>query len=328
MPKIRFLSKADIGRLLDLPRTVKAVAEAFSAYQEGKCLLAPVVNLHMDKVHGELHIKATYVESLSLISTKLIHAFYDNPRKYHLPTGMGLVVLADGMTGRPLSVMDSSLITFLRTGASGALGIRYLSREDSRIATLIGAGVNGRMQLRGLLHVRPVQEIRVYDIVPEAAASCAAEMSAELSIAVRACGGLREAVDEADILITCTPSRTPFIRKDWIRPGMHINAIGADGNGKQELEEEVFLGAKVVVDHVGQCSSFGETSWPIKKGLLRVEDIYAEIGELTSGRKPGRISQDEVTIYDATGVAIQDLAAAGLAFRMAEEKGVGCLVEM
>ena len=328
MPQIRFLSKADIGRLLDLDRTVDAVAEAFSAFQEGKCLIAPVVNLHMDHVHGELHIKAAYVESLSLISTKLIHAFYDNPRKYRLPTGMGLLVLADGLTGRPLAVMDSSQITFLRTGASGALGIRYLAREDSRVAALVGAGVNGRMQLRGLRLARPVEEIRVYDLDAGAAASCAAEMSAELAVPVRACASLREAVRGADILITCTPSRTPFIHKDWIEPGMHINAIGADGNGKQELEADVFVGAKVVVDHAGQCVSFGETSWPIRKGLLRAEDIYAEIGELTSGQKPGRTSPEEVTIYDATGVAIQDLAAAGLALLTAEAAGAGTLIEL
>jgi alanine dehydrogenase len=328
MPQVRFLSRADVGRLLDLGRTITAVSEAFSAYQEGKCLLAPVVNLDMENAHGELHIKAAYVESLSLISTKLIHAFYDNPTKYQLPTGMGLLVLADGTTGRPLSVMDSSLLTFFRTGASGALGIRHLSREDSRVATLVGAGVNGRMQLRGLRLVRPVQEIRVYDIVPTAAAMCAAEMSVELALPVRAYADLHEAVDGADILITCTPSRSPYIRKDWIKPGTHINAIGADGNGKQELDADVFRGAKVVVDHVNQCTSFGETSWPIRKGVIHSEDIYAEIGELTSGKKPGRTSPEEVTIYDATGVAIQDLAAAGLAFRTAEEKGIGCLVEL
>lgn len=328
MPQIRFLSKADVGRLLDLGRTIDAVAEAFSAYQEGKCLIAPVVNMHMDNVRGELHVKAAYVESLSLISTKLIHAFYDNPRKYRLPTGMGLLVLADGLTGKPLAVMDSSMITFLRTGASGALGIRHLAREDSRIATLVGAGVNGRMQLRGLRLERPVEEIRVYDIDLKAADSCAAEMSDELGVPVRAFASLREAVLGADILITCTPSRSPFILRDWIKPGTHINAIGADGNGKQELEADVFIGAKIVVDHAGQCASFGETSWPIKGGLLRAEDIYAEIGELTSGRKPGRTSPGEVTIYDATGVAIQDLAAAGLALLTAESVGAGCLFEL
>jgi alanine dehydrogenase len=328
MGQVRFLSKTDVESLIDFENTIDVVAEAFAAHQEGDTLLPPVLNMYMGKVRGELHIKSAYVESMNLISTKLITAFYHNPQTHNLPVGMGFIFLADGNTGLPLAVMDSSCITFFRTGASGALGIKHLARQNTCVGAMIGAGTNARYQLRGLAHFRKMKEVRVFDINRDAAKRFAREMAEELMLNIVVFDGPRDAVEGADVVITCTPATSPIIRKDWISPGTHINAMGADCKEKQELEESLFEGAKIVVDNKNQCLEFGECGKAVANGIIAAKDIYAEIGELTAMKKPGRADEDEVTIYDATGVAIQDLAAASLVYRRAEERSVGQLVDL
>ena len=328
MPNVRILSKSQVADLVSLKKAIEVVEDAFTAYQEGQTLIPPVVNLDIEKCHGEVHIKTAFIESMDTFAVKMASGFYDNPKIYGLPTGSGILVLSSGKTGRPLAIMDSAYITFLRTGASGALGIKYLAPTQVDRAAIIGAGINARWQLRGLMHFRAVREVRVFDIVRDSAAKFALEMSSELGLPISVAETASQAVEKVQVIVTCTPSRAPIIMKDWVRPGTHINAIGADMKGKQELDERLFETAKVVVDHIGQGPVFGECEMAVLHGILDVKRIYAEIGQLTSGKKPGRTSAEEVTIYDATGVAIQDVAVATLAYVYAERQNIGHVIEV
>ena len=328
MSLVRILSKSQIQELVPFSEAVRVVEDTFTDYQEGRTHIPPVVNLDIEKNRGEVHIKTAFLEPQDMFGVKIASGFYDNPRLFGLPTGSGIVLLSDGKTGRPLALMDSSFITFIRTGASGALGIKYLAPRQVTSAAIIGAGANARWQLRGLLHFRDVRDIRVYDKIPEASGRFAAEMSKELNVPVREVSTAALAVSGVQVIITCTPSRTPIVKREWVLPGTHINAFGADMKGKQELDERLFETAKVVVDHIRQAPAFGECEMAVEHGILDVGRIHAEIGELTSGRKPGREKPEEITIYDATGVAIQDVAIAAFVYERAVVGDIGTVVEL
>jgi len=328
MAKLRILSKDDIASLLNFEKTIEVVADAFTAYQEGKTLVPSVVHMEINKWRGELDIKSSYVESMDLVAAKIAGGFFDNPKNFSLPTGMGIIILVDGRNGMPLAIMEGWYITVIRTGASGALGIKYLARQDTRVGAVIGAGDIGRIQLRGLKHFRDIEEVRIFDINKQAASKFVKEMSQVLEIKIIPVDNAQQAVEGADVVITCVPSREPVVMQEWIGSGTHLNAIGADMKSKQELDEELFRNAKVVVDSIKQAPYWGECQTAVSKGILKIEDIYAEVGELTSGRKKGRTNAEEITIYDATGVAIQDAATAGLVYRLAEEKDIGQVVEI
>ena len=245
-------------------------------------------------------------------------------REKGLPTVMATIVLNDPKTGAPLAIMDGTYITILRTGAAGAVAAKYLARKNSEKAAIIGAGVQGRIQLEAFTKVLDVKEARVYDIRYEAAETYAKEMSRKLGVDVKPVKTVKEAVENADVIATCTPARGPIVPVEVISKGVHINAIGADAPGKQELDPEILKKAdKIVVDDMEQATHSGEVNVPLSKGIITRSDIYAELGEIVAGVKKGREKDEEITIFDSTGLAIQDVATANLVYRKALEKGVG-----
>ena len=223
--------------------------------------------------------------------------------------------------------LTAIILPFARTGAAGAVAARYLSRADSHEVGLIGAGTQGRAQVLGLLAVRPIQRVVVYDAVPGAAKQFARDM-ARYGLEIHPVSDPRSAVKGADIVITATPSTAAIVQDNWLDPGVHINAIGADTRGKQELDPAIFLRARVVVDDLRQAQELGESQHALSSGLVRPKDIHAELGEIVAGQKMGRQSPDEITLFDATGLAFQDLVAAALAYRLASERGLGLRVSL
>jgi ornithine cyclodeaminase/alanine dehydrogenase-like protein (mu-crystallin family) len=220
--------------------------------------------------------------------------------------------------------MDGGYITAIRTGAAGAVGAKYLARADADVAAIIGAGTQGRVQLRGLMQVRRIKAVRVYDQSSGQAHAYVGEMSAAFpELAFQLAESVQQAVAGADIVVTATPSTQTLVRDEWVVPGMHINAMGADAPGKQELDPQTFARAKVVVDKLSQCRLIGETQHALCQNVIAEEDLYAEIGEITAGRKSGRQDDAEITIFDATGIAIQDVAAASIVYKLALEQGLG-----
>jgi len=291
-----FLSGADVARFLDFDSCVLAVEKAFAMHAKT----------------GGLKLERTY------FGLKVNCCFFDNPRKNGLPTIQGLMLLCDGTVGTPLAIMDSSEITRVRTGAATSVAAKYLARKDSSVATICGSGTQARMQLRALKHVLPIQRAFVYGRDQQKASKAASELSEELSIEVSVASELNEAVRQSDVIATCTPSRSPLLLKDNVSPGTFIAAVGSDSPDKQELEPSLVSSSKFVADILEQSERVGELHHAIDAGKITPADVHAELGEIIIGNKPGRSSDSEVTIFDSTGTALQDVAAAALVYELAK----------
>jgi ornithine cyclodeaminase/alanine dehydrogenase-like protein (mu-crystallin family) len=224
--------------------------------------------------------------------------------------------------------MDSIEITLLRTGAATAVAAKHLARPEARVATICGCGNQGRIQLRALMRVRPLERAYAFDLDGGRADQFAGELSAELRIEVRAVRDLPKALGESDICVTCTPSRRFFVRREDVAPGTFIAAVGADSEGKQELEPALLASSTLVVDLLEQCAAIGELHHLLAEGLVSRKNVHAELAEIVAGRKPGRTSAAEITVFDSTGTALQDVAAAAAAYEKAVRLGRGLPVDL
>jgi alanine dehydrogenase len=256
-------------------------------------------------------------------AAKMNANFPGNRERLGLPTIQGIVLLFDAEDGVPLAVLDSIEITILRTGAATAVAAKRLARGDSRIATVAGCGEQGRVQLAALLGVLPIEQVFVYDADPDRARRFAEERSRELSIPVEAAKDLAAAVRASDVCVTCTPSRAPLVWNDDVRDGTFLAAVGADSAEKQELDPRILARGKVVVDSLEQCAGIGDLHHAIAAGLVKNTDVHAELADLVEGRRPGRESAEEVTIFDSTGTALEDVAAAAAVYEKALAAGRG-----
>jgi len=247
---------------------------------------------------------------------------YPNNHRYNLPTVLAMIILCDSDCGYPLAIMDGTYITEIRTGAAGGVAVKYLARGDSSVIGMIGAGRQAETQLLAIREVLPkIKEVKIFDLQKDTSLRYAERMETELNINIRPVETIESAA-EADIVVTTTPSRKPIVKKQYIRPGTHINAIGADAPGKQELESVLLASAKVVVDDIEQASHSGESNVPLSQRLLKVEDIYGTLGEVTANMKKGRENNEEITIFDSTGLAIQDIVCAKFVYENAKEREV------
>lgn len=236
---------------------------------------------------------------------------------------IGVIQVFDGLTGAPLCIMDGSLITGIRTGAAGAISSELLARKDAHTVCVIGGGGQARMQVYGLCQVREIKTIKVFSPYPPELAQYKKDVEVETGAEVLICDTVEEAAKDADIIITTTPSKAFLLPAGAVRPGTHIVAVGADMAGKNEIDPRIFAGAKVVNDNKAQCISRGETRNAILAGVIKEDDIYAEIGEILTGRKPGRTDESEITVFDTTGMAIQDNVTAMNVYLTAKAKGIG-----
>jgi ornithine cyclodeaminase/alanine dehydrogenase-like protein (mu-crystallin family) len=233
-----------------------------------------------------------------------------------LPTIQGVVLLFDAIAGRPLAILDSIELTALRTAAATAVAARHLARPSSSTVTICGCGAQSAAQLLALARVLPVSEVFAFDIDGELAAAFAREM-AGASFKVRAVSDLRAALCISDVVVTCTTSRRAFLMRDDVMPGTFIAAVGADNPEKSELDPALMAHSKVVVDSLEQCAAFGDLHHAIDAGAMSVGDVHASLGAIVAGDLPGRVDDDEITIFDSTGTAIQDVAAAVLVYKRA-----------
>ncbi len=323
---IMLLDATEVRNNLSLEETIEAVEQTYSQYYQGKTLLPPVVNMMLDDRDGELDVKTGFIDGFNLIGVKMAAGFYQNEKSYGIPSWPSMIMLADAQTGFPCAAMDGGYITTIRTGAAGAVGAKHLARKNSETVLLVGAGNQARIQLLGLKLVMPgLKRAMVYSPVREEVELYVTEMTEKAGIPVTGVftkEELKEAAGKADIIVTVTPSREPQILREWVRPGTHINAIGSDGPGKQELDPAILRDAKVVADSFSQTSQIGECQHAIKAGYMKEDrtGLYAEIGEVTSGVKPGRENNEEITVFDATGMAVLDVAAASIVVRRSAEK--------
>jgi ornithine cyclodeaminase len=236
-------------------------------------------------------------------------------------------VMFDPSTGLPTAFMDGNHITAIRTAAVGALAARELARVNSRTAAVLGCGMQGIGQMEALRMMRPIEEIRTFDVVPQKAEKLAGTFR-ERGLESRAFDDAESAVHGADIVVTTTPAQEPVLQADWIEVGTHVSAFGTDTSNKNEVDPELFRRATVVVDDVTQAVSIGDTHHAVDRGLMSVDDIDATLGQILSGEASGRTDDEATTLFDATGLAFQDLVAAQLAVELAEAGGVGTRVSI
>jgi ornithine cyclodeaminase/alanine dehydrogenase-like protein (mu-crystallin family) len=245
-----------------------------------------------------------------------------------LPTIQGVIALFDAESGYPLALLDSLEITALRTGAATAVAAKYLARDDSKVATIAGCGVQGRVQVKSVMQVLRFERVYVYDQVEAVSHRFADEMSAELKTEVTPVTDMQGALAESDVCVTCTSSKRPFLMAEHVRAGTFVAAIGADNPLKQELDPGLMASNKVVADVLDQCAALGDLHHAIASGLMNKYDVYGELGAIVAGRTPGRVSAEEIIIFDSTGTALQDVAAASLVYQKALSAGKGAWVNL
>jgi alanine dehydrogenase len=316
------LSRGQVADLLAIDECTTAIEEAFRLYGEGKAQAPGVLGIHVE--NGGFHLKAGALQlERNYFAAKVNANFPGNPAKWGLPTIQGVIVLCDADDGRVLAVMDSMEITALRTAAATAVAAKYLARPDSKRLTICGCGAQGRFQLRALAKLFDWQEVHALDNDAERATLFSRELSTELAIPVIVAANLREAVRLSEVCVTCTTSRKPLLSLADVRPGTFVAAVGADNPEKQEIHPSLMAGSKVVVDLVEQCATIGDLHHAIAAGAMKKSDVHAELGEIVAGKKPGRTSAEEIIIFDSTGMALQDVAAAARVYEKTERQGSG-----
>jgi ornithine cyclodeaminase len=302
---------------------LNAVEVGFAQLAKGETVVPPAMGIDVPEHQAEIHVKSAYVHGLGGFAVKIASGFYGNPDK-GLPTGSGLMVLLNATTGFPEAILlDNAFLTELRTGLAGAIAAKYLARERLHTVGVVGAGSQGRYQVQSLRLVRDFERILVFDTNRKSVEQYVADMSAELGIEVAAANGVAELVGESDLVVTATPARSPFLKAEWMHPGLHITAMGSDGPEKLELEPEAVARAdRIVCDRKSQCFTLGELHHAFEAGLVTEENAI-ELGELAAGHATGRTDEKEITLCDLTGVGVQDTAIASLAYERAMEKGLG-----
>jgi alanine dehydrogenase len=324
-PGTVILTRSQIAALLSLEDCIAAVEQGFKVHADGQTL--PPGVLGVPARDGGFHIKAAGLKlDRTYFAVKTNGNFFHNRERFGMPNIQGIIVLCDGDNGYPLAVMDSIEITIQRTGAATAVAAKYLARSDAKVATICGCGNQGRIQLSALTKVRRLEHTYAFDADATQAQRFADELSAKLGIAITAVADLAKAVPESDICVTCTPSRRYFLKKDWVAPGTFVAAVGADSEDKQELDPKLFVANKIVADILEQCATIGDLHHALKAKLVKRADVHAELGEIVAGRKPGRVSDDEIIIFDSTGTALQDAAAAAVVYENAVRSGHGLIL--
>jgi alanine dehydrogenase len=316
------LRRSDVEDLLSLHDCIDAVDEIFRLQGEGK-VPAPGI-LGVRATGGGLHVKAGLLPgNRNYFVAKLNANFPGNNARFGLPTIQGVIAVFDAQNGVPLAILDSIDITLKRTAAASAVAAKYLARKDSSVATICGCGQQGRAQLRAVLLVLPLTKIYAFDVNEHAAINFRNELSPELKIDIELVHDLPSAIQKSDVCITCTTANKSFVCKEDVGPGTFIAAVGADNEDKQEIDSALIASAKVVADSLEQSCAIGDVHHAIADGLMRKEDVYAELCEIVAGQKIGRVADDEISVFDSTGVAIEDAVAAAAVYERALADGIG-----
>jgi alanine dehydrogenase len=311
------LTRSDVVQLLRLEDCIGAVEEMFRAQAEGRVPPPGILGYHVPD--GGFHIKAAGAGKY--FAAKVNANFPGNPTRYGLSTIQGIVALYDAERGTPLAIMDSIEITAQRTAAATAVAARHLAGKDAAVATIVGCGVQGRFQLEAIGLVRPIRRAYAVDSSEERRTRFVADMGARLDLEVLP-GTLRDAAG-SDIVVTCTTSRVAIVTADLVKPGAFIGAVGADNPEKQEIDPQLMRASRVVVDHLDQCLSIGDLHHAVEAGVMTAADVAANLGEVVAGLQPGRQSPEDIVVFDSTGTALQDVAAARMVYESAVRKGVG-----
>ncbi len=320
------LNKSNVEELIKMDEVINSVETAFA--EEAKCNIDMPAkkylyfNQNCEKSPGDLRIMPCSVIG-SIAGVKSVNVHPDNPEKYNLPTVMAVIELIDPDNGYPLAIMDGTSITNMRTGAAAGLATKHLARENSESFGFVGLGVQALLSFLALNDVMKIKEIKISSRTLETRENLARMIRDNYGIDAKAVETVKEAVNGMDVVTTTTPSRRPLVLSKWVDDGTHINAMGADAPGKQELETSLILRSNIIIDDWEQASHSGEINVPLLEGTLGKGDIHAKLGDVLIGNKLGRASDGEITIFDSTGLAVQDIATAWKVYEKALKLDIG-----
>lgn len=329
MGKVLLLSRADIESVLTMKETIEAIETAFKELSEGTAILPQRIVIPTEG--GISLYMPAFLPQTGSMTVKVVTVFEHNPEKYDLPVILGKVLLQNIETGDVVSIMDGSYLTAMRTGAVSGCAIDHLAKKGAKSVGLFGTGVQGETQLWAACEARPsIETCKVYDIRKDVAQEFTRKMRKKLRIpSIKVAKTAEETVKGSDIIITATTSPNPVFRGEWLEFGVHISGIGSYTPSTRELDTETIKKSKVVCDQVSAClDEAGDLIIPLNEGAITKEHIYAELGEIVSGKKAGRESESEITLFKSVGLAIQDAAAAKLVYDKAREMKKGIEVEI
>ncbi len=323
MYKTLLLKQSEIKQLIDMKEVIESVETAYSVHADRKVQMPAKKYLFFKKYHGDLRIMPCFIKSMDEAGVKCVNVHPNNPLEHDLPTVMGVIELFDPETGFPISVMDGTWITNMRTGAAAGVGTKYLARKDSTKLGIIGAGKQAFTQLMALKEVMNIESAKVFCRTCSSRENFAKLANEKFGLNVKAVATAQEAVKNVDVIVTVTPANKPILKSEWISEGTHINAMGADAPGKQELESGLLEKSRIFIDCWEQARHSGEINVPVAEGLITREDIDAKIGDVIIGKSNGRVSDEDITIFDSTGLAVQDVVTAWKVYEKALEMGIG-----
>jgi len=325
------LGAKDVSRLLETGPTVQAVEEGFRLHGRGDTRMPAKIYLPLPEHGGDFRAMPVYIPELSssvpgrdpvaAAGVKWVNAHPDNPKRHRLPAVIAVFTLSAPETGLPLAIMDATELTRFRTGAAAAVATKHLARDDARTLGVIGCGAQAAALIRCHEQVRTFEEVRLHDTDANKSAALVDDLAEHCELTCRT-ATLAEAAD-SDVVCTLTPSRTPFVQRELIRPGTHINALGADAPGKQELDARILSDAEIYLDDLTQASESGEVNVPISRGDLKPDEISGTLGQVVAGIIRGRSDVGQITVFDSTGLAVQDLAVAHKVYETACKNGLG-----
>ncbi len=322
--KTLILSRTDMMGLLTPAEYNSRVEQAYRMHGAGRYYMDPKGHIVLDKYPGEWEVMPSYIEEPEAAACKWVSIRERNREQFDLPTVFSILIYTHPETGFPLAICDGSYHTVMRTGAAGAVSAKWLARKDSKCLAIVGAGHMAAGTLATCNEVFKWQEVKVWSRTQKTLDAFVREEQPKYeSFSIRASTDLKSVVEGADVVVTVTPARGAIVMKEWIAPGAHIAAIGADKGGDQELDPKILQRARIFVDDIRQCRTDGEINVPLQQGIIKEEDIAGEIGEVITGKKPGRTSDGEITLFDSTGIALQDSATVSLEYERAMAAGVG-----
>jgi len=326
------LTGKQVKKLLEMKDVLGAVENAYRHKGLGKVQMPPKAYLFYEKFNGDLRTMPSYVEDMDVSAVKIVNVHPDNAKNFGMRTVMAVLVLVNPHTGAPLAFMDATHITDMRTGGASAVASKYLARPNPKILGIIGCGNQARTQMLALItQFGHFDEVRLYDMFPEKSKALAREFRRHYKEQVgkiKAVQNAKDCVVDSDIVVTVTSARAPVVLDEWVKDGTHFNCMGADAPGKQEMDPKILKRARLVIDDWEQASHSGEINVPLSKGEMTKDDVDVEIGHIVAGLKPGRESDQQITVFCSTGLAVQDCLTAKIAYDAAIVQKVGRSIQI
>lgn len=322
------LSEKEVQSLAEVQELIPVLERAHIQYSTGKAVMPVRLVVPLPQIEGRITSMPGYLNEDKALGMKVV-TFFPNNLKQNLPQILATVMLFSADTGKMIAAMDGNYITAIRTACVSAMATKALANPESRVLGVLGAGVQARAHIRALTQIRKISEIKLYDIFEASARQLQESLQKEIGVKINVVQSAREAVLDADLLVTVTTAKEPIVKADWLKPGMHINAVGSHRPDLREIDGATLAAAKIVVDSrdaiMAEC---GDILIAIQEKAITANSVHAEIGEVLAGKKPGRTRGDEITLYKAVGIAIQDVATAHLVYRKALERNVGTNIEV